>query len=119
MKKTLSLIIIIALVCVLAFTFAACEEESDEVGIERFEIEDLELTEGDKFNEEDVVITAYKTDGETAEVKNNLDFDLTALEEFLDEENTLSDDSAGEYKIPVYHLEKHIGDLKVIVNVKR
>ncbi|HHU42935.1 MAG: hypothetical protein QM214_05895 [Bacillota bacterium] len=119
MKKTFTILFLIALIGALVFTFAACDKDPEEPSIDRFEIEDLTLTEGDTFKKENVKITAYKSDGETASVQNNLEFDLSELEDVLDDDNKLSDDSAGEYTVPVYHLEEYIGDLKVIVKVRR
>lgn len=119
MKKTISLAFILALICVLTFTLIACDDKEDEVTIKSYEIQDLEVVEGDKLDTSKVVIVCHKSDDTTVEVKNNLVFDKTAIEEKLDDEDTLSNDSAGEYIVPVYHLDKHIGDLKVIVQVKR
>lgn len=119
MKKTISTIIMIALVCALVFTFVACENKEETITIKSFEIEDYELIEGAKFDKENIKIVCHKSDDTTVEVKNNLVFDKTSLEGKIDSEEILSDDSAGEYTIPVYHLDIHIGDLKLIVKVKK
>lgn len=119
MKKIVSTATIIAIICVLAFTLIGCTDKEDTVGIDKFVIDELTLTEGDTFDTTKVVINCHKTDGTTAKVSNNLTFDKSALGDKIDDANVLSDDSAGEYKIPVYHIGMHIGDLTLKVKVKR
>lgn len=119
MKKTILTAIIIIILCVLALTFIGCTDKEETVGIDKFVIDELTLTEGDTFDTAKVVINCHKTDGTTAKVSNNLTFDKTSLADKIDADNKLSDTSAGEYTIPVYHIGTHIGDLKLTVKVKR
>ncbi len=119
MKKIFSTVIIITILCVLAFTLFGCADKEETVGIDKFVIDELTLTEGDTFDTTKVVINCHKTDGTTANVSNNLTFDKASLTDKIDDENKLSDSAAGEYSIPVYHIGTHIGDLKLTVKVKR
>lgn len=119
MKKTISTIIIIALACALVFSLTACEDKETEVTIKSFEISDYELVAGDKFDKENINIICHKSDDTTEEVNNNLVFDKLSLGDKIDSENLLSEDLVGEYLIPVYHLDIYIGNLKLIVKVKR
>ncbi|HHT83449.1 MAG: hypothetical protein ACOYEC_00540 [Christensenellales bacterium] len=119
MKKAFLLVSALTLIIIMSFAFIACGDKDDELTIVRYEIKDYELIEGDKFDVSKVAINCYLSDGSVRDVKNNLYFDKAELEDKLDDENNLSEDSAGEYTVPVYHLDKKIGDLKVIVKVKR
>lgn len=120
MNKATYKTIIISIICIfLSLALVGCQNKDEEIKIVRFEIEDLELVEGDTFNTSEAVITCHKSDGTIENVSENLEFDSSKLEDKLKEDNILLDDSAGEYIIPVYHLDIHIGDLKVIVKVKR
>ncbi|MDD4316725.1 MAG: hypothetical protein PHC84_06165 [Clostridia bacterium] len=119
MKKIILTSTLIVILSVFAFTLIGCADKEETVGIDRFEIQELVLTEGDTFDTSKVVIDCYKTDGTTAKVTNNLTFDKAALETKIDAEDVLSENSAGEYTIPVYHIGMHIGDLKLTVKVKR
>lgn len=119
MKKIISTTIIITILCVLALGLIGCTDKEQTVGIDKFVIDELTLTEGDTFDTTKVVINCHKTDGTTAKVSNNLTFDKAELSDKIDDENKLSDTSAGQYTIPVYHIGTHIGDLKLTVKVKR
>ncbi len=119
MRKRTSIAVLLLLISIFTFTLIGCGNKDKEITITRFEIEDLELTETDTLDLSKATIICHLSDGNTEPVTDNLDYDKSAIKDKIDDENVLSNDSAGEYIIPVYHLDIHIGDLKVIVKVKR
>lgn len=118
MKKILTVILMIMLICSLSIVLIGCNDDEEEITIDHYEFEDYELTQGDQFKTDDIVITCYKSDDTTVEVKNNLVFDKSNLT--LDEDDYLSEDhEVGTFVVPVYHLDEKIGDLKIIVKMKK
>lgn len=118
MKKTLTILLLIAMLSAVVCVFAACED--DEVVFEKYsEIENDIYKVGDSFKETDAEILAEYSDGTTKTIANNLVFDgKDALK--LDDDGKFTDESVGTHKITVYALEKRddmkIGEWTIIVN---
>ena len=117
MKKVLvvllSVIVLVASVCV----FVSCSKDKT-VEIASYSIEKKEYIEGDKFNAEDIAITATLTDKTEITVKSNyvLASDLSNLK--LDENDCFTE--SGSYKVKVYKFEERedleIGEWEIVVS---
>lgn len=104
MKKTVLIVLCIAVLAAAFCAFIACEKEDEEVTIASFAIEDKTYAIGDKYAQDDAKITATLTDKTTVDVTKNLVFagDDDATLNLEDGKFT----KAGEYKVKVYKFEK-------------
>ncbi len=130
-KTVLGMIFTIVIVVSMMFSFGGCSDDKnlDAEGniiaskIVSFEVEDYKLYVGDKFNKDNIKITATLDDKTTQEVKNNRIYNQDDLDKINDE---LNDDGeftkAGTYTIRIYHLEERkdmfVGTCNVKVVIK-
>ena len=104
MKKTLLIVLCIAVLTASFCAFIACEKDEEAV-IDSYSIESKSYAIGDAYSQGDVKITATLTDKTTIDVTENLVFDG-------DDKATLSLDKdgkftkKGEYTVTVYRFEK-------------
>lgn len=120
MKKLITLFVLVAVLATMSVCLVACDEEEEPVAtIDRYEFTDITLKEGEKLDLTKSTITCYMSDDTTKTVTKNLTYDTTVFGDKLGDDSVLAKGSNGTYEVKVFHLEKEIGVIKVIVKISK
>ncbi len=118
MKKTLAIVLVVALALAAVFTLTACKNGDE--GTLSYEITESKVNIGDTHGTPK--ITATLPDGATKTVTNNLVYNKEDVEKLaLDNDNKYT--KAGEYTVRVYILEEkdefYLGEWKITVKITK
>ena len=118
MKKFISIISTVLVLCCAVCLFTACKEDAAVIDKSSFVIEEKTYAVGDAFSTSDVVITAKLKNGEVRKIDSHLKFVQDELtDEVLDKDKKFIKE--GTYNVKVYYVEERddmeIGTWKITV----